>query len=226
MKKTLIIAGLVLAGISSFAQGNVNFQGGLNQVKVNTNSTFVQMSGVNVTLLFSTASVLPAVDGIAMQNAGSGALSSSFVTNGTTFTAATAWAAILGDGNYFQVNGTGAQASSAVLAQTAGTGAWVYNASSSYSAANVTAGTTYYAYVVAWIGSETTLAAAAAAGDALGWSQSFQYTPTSGVTGATSTSGLEGKFAVYAPIVAAPEPSTMALAALGGASLLLFRRRK
>ena len=226
MKKTLLItAAIVLAGISSFAQGNVNFQGGLNQFKVDTNGVVAAQAGVNVTLLFSSTAVLPSVDGIAMQNAGSGTLGSSFVTNTTTFTIATAWSAILADANYFQVNGTNSPVSS-ILASSSSTGGWSYNAGSSFSAANVTGGNTYYAYVVAWIGSETTLAAAAAAGDALGWSQSFQYTPTTGVTGATSTGGVEGKFAVYAPIVATPEPSTMALAALGGASLLLFRRRK
>jgi len=41
---------------------------------------------------------------------------------------------------------------------------------------------------------------------------------------APSSGGITGF--TLAPIAAAPEPSTMALAALGGASLLLFRRRK
>jgi len=206
MKKTLIIAAVAfVAAVSSFAQGNVNFQGALNQFKVNTNGTAINLAGVNLTLLFSTGTTLPSVDGIALQNAGSGTLGSSFVTNNTTFNISTAWSAILSDGNYFQVQGTNAPGS--ILAVSSSTGGWSYNAASSFSAPNVTAGVTYYAYVIGWIGSQTTLAAAAAAGDAVGWSQSFQYTPTGGVTGAANSNGLEGKFAVLVPT---PEPSTMA----------------
>ena len=47
---------------------------------------------------------------------------------------------------------------------------------------------------------------------------------TSAATGLAGSGGITGL--VLTPITAVPEPSTMALAALGGASLLLFRRRQ
>lgn len=46
-------------------------------------------------------------------------------------------------------------------------------------------------------------------------------TSTTGLAGSGGVTGL-----VLTPVTAVPEPSTIALAALGGASLLLFRRRK
>ena len=49
---------------------------------------------------------------------------------------------------------------------------------------------------------------------------------TSAVTGLAGSGGLTGIVLNPVTVVGVPEPSTMALAGLGGASLLLFRRRK
>jgi len=96
--------------------------------------------------------------------------------------------------------------------------------------AGMTGGTTYELVVVGW--NATAGGASALTGGtytAIGWSNPFNYTPgtasgdSSGLT-ALSTAGMV-KFGV-APVAPVPEPGTMALAALGGASLLLFRRRK
>lgn len=60
----------------------------------------------------------------------------------------------------------------------------------------------------------------------IGWSSTLNYSLTDSLnTGVAPTTF--NAFGTFTPAVAAvPEPSTMALAALGGASLLLFRRRK
>jgi hypothetical protein len=227
MKKTLVMAAVVsLTAVSSFGQGNVLFGGGLNTIKQDTNGTPSNVSGLTVELLFSSSSTLPAVSGIAGTGLSTGGLGGSYVGStfsanaNNTFSVATAWGLILGDGNYFYVQGTG---SGPVQANTGATGGFSYNGGSAWSSLNVTGGTQYYAYEVAWAGGYATAAAAAAAGAPVGWSQAFLYTPATGINTPTSTSTVQGQFGVFAPV---PEPSTMALAALGGASLLLFRRRK
>ena len=93
----------------------------------------------------------------------------------------------------------------------------------------MTGNTTYELVVVGWNASAG--GASALTGHtytAIGWSNPFNYTAgaASGDTSALATFNADGmvKFGVAPSGV--PEPGTMALAALGGASLLLFRRRK
>jgi len=99
-----------------------------------------------------------------------------------------------------------------------------------FQVAGTTAGSQYELVVVGWNASAG--GASALTGGTysdIGWSNPFNY--TSGVnsvdTAGTAYVNADGmvKFGV-APVGVAPEPGTMALAALGGASLLLFRRRK
>lgn len=229
MKKTLLIAAVVsMTAVSSFAQGNVLFGGGLNSVKQDTSSTPSNVAGLTVALLFATGNVLPAVDGIAATGLSAGANGGLFVgsafsaTQANTFSVAAAWTAILGDGSFFFVQGTNAVAGP-TQAISGSTGGWSYNGGGGWSSLNVTGGTAYSAYIIGWTGGWATAALAAANGAAVGWGQKFTYTPASGINIPVNTSTLEGSFGVYAPV---PEPGTMALAALGGASLLLFRRKK
>jgi len=84
--------------------------------------------------------------------------------------------------------------------------------------------------VVAWAGDYTTFSAAAAAGAMLAWAgdaKSGGLLSWNQPTGTAQTAGVipNGVFngLVLAPI---PEPSTFALAGLGAAALLIFRRRK
>jgi hypothetical protein len=226
MKKTLLIAAAVtLTAISSFAQGNILYSGGLSAVKQDTNGTPSNVAGMTVELFFSTGVAAPAVDGITATGLSTGANGGKFVgstfsaTAANTFSIASAWADILGDGNYFAPIGTNGVN---VLAVSTGTGGWTYNGATSFSSSNVTGGTAYTAYLVGWAGGYATAALAAAAGAPVGWSQYFTYTPTSGNTVAVNTSTLEGAFGVFAPV---PEPTTIALASLSGLSLLAFRRR-
>lgn len=70
-------------------------------------------------------------------------------------------------------------------------------------------------------GTMTTYAAAVAAGLAAGTSALFNSQPLGGVSAPPNLVGLQSF-----SLVAAPEPSTFALAGLGAVALLIFRRRK
>jgi hypothetical protein len=84
-----------------------------------------------------------------------------------------------------------------------------------------TSGSTVYLELYVWEGSTyTTYDAAKQAGDYVGDSGVFQQLTGGGSTPASTLTGLPDV------LVTVPEPGTMALAALGGASLLLFRRKK
>ena len=88
--------------------------------------------------------------------------------------------------------------------------------------ANVTLGNNGGTVTVVEFGWAGTLASPTA----FGWSTPVQYTYANnlGTPSNFSQSGITGSWGV--DVVAVPEPATMALAALGGASMLLFRRRK
>jgi hypothetical protein len=119
-----------------------------------------------------------------------------------------------------------AEADVAVLVNGAAKGAIAYDSGVSFQLANTTGGDTYEFVVVGWnnLTGANTLEEAMTDDVAMGWSNPFDY-----VTGATtttpvnifSTSGMDS-FGV-APV---PEPAALALAGLGGLSLLLVRRRK
>lgn len=220
MKKTLLIGTVAaLIAVSSYGQGFINFQGYVHGVGNNytTPGTVTYSTGIDVQLLFAPASTSTAVSSIA-------------ASSGTAvYNVATAWSSILNDENFAAVNGPSSSATA--IASTTATGGFTYNSSAAYSVANLAAGTTYTFYEVAWYtgssGQYTTMSAAAAAGMYVGWSKSFQYTATVSASPppATMNSSLVPAFDVGG-VVVTPEPSTMALAAIGGASLLLFRRRK
>jgi hypothetical protein len=217
MKKSIIIAAaLAITSVGAFAQGNVNFGGGLHGIwnDYTTPGTAVTSTGIDVAMLFFTTSPT-ALEAIANGTPTNGSLS---------YSTAAAWAAL--ENGSTAVNGP--SSSTPAVASTLGSGSFSFNGSSSWSASNITGGTTYFAVEVAWStqgGTLTTLAAAeaAAATDPVGWSQVFTYTPSTGIVSApgwgTAQTGFFG-------VAATPEPGTMALAALGGASLLMFRRKK
>lgn len=232
MKKLVLIAAvLAITSLGAFAQGNVSIGGGPAGVWNNTTnygagasvaSSRWNNSGFDVSLLFSTS--------------GSSALhtlASSTATNGTTsYTIAGAWSALSTDlsGSWFYVNGSNSTPS--VVAVGGLTGSFSYNASTSWSANNVSSSQTYSAYEIAWYsgvgGIWNTPALAAANGAWVGWSQVFSYSPTSGATQPTQITplGLAGYFGVGGSAAPVPEPASIALAGLGGLSLLMFRRKK
>jgi len=150
-------------------------------------------------------------------------------TNGTSatlesYTVAQAWTALQGS--------TWAQAlnsadSSAVIALTSTKGAINYNAGGSFGILNSTAGGTYELMEVSWSSAFASAIAAAAAGSAIGWSAPLSFTLTSTPSDPSVTSPNFNNFGTFVPGVSVvPEPGTMALAGLGGLSLLAFRRKK
>jgi len=223
MKKIMLVAAMAtLTTVCSYGQGFVNYQGFLHGIGNNytTPGTVTYNAGIDVELFFAPSTASSAVSAIAASSSPAS----------LSYSVATAWSDILGDSNFAPVNGlSGAQTA---LASTAANGGFTYNGSSAYGANNLVGGTTYHMYEVAWYtgvsGTDNTLALASSHNEYVGWSQVFNYTPTTSGNPAPATfsSALVGTYLVGGTITPSPEPSTMALAALGGASLLLFRRRK
>jgi len=225
MKKLIALSmvAVSLAASSAFGQGYFLFTSSKSQAYDGTGATAVLGSTINVALLWGAASTTPAVDALATQSLKLGNNTTTAASAG--YTAAQAWAAITGDGA-FQVainQATG----NAVTALTSTTGAIAYNANGSFGITGTSPGSTYTLYEVSFSSAYSTLAAAAAAGAALGWSGPAQYTAVSSIGTPATTAGLFPSFGTFLPVAApTPEPGTMALAAIGGASLLLFRRKK
>ena len=223
MKKTIALTVIAasLVGSSAFAQGYFNFTSGKSQVYDGSGAAAVLASTVDVALFWGPASTTPAVDALATQSLKLGNNTTSQNTVG--YTAPTAWADIL-SGTFTM--GVNAATSGNVIALSSATGALAYNSSASFGILNTVAGTSYTLYEVSWLAADgATPTAAAAAGSPVGWSAPIQYTAVSSIGTPQNTSGLFASFGTFVP-VPAPEPATLALAGLGGASLLLFRRKK
>ena len=83
--------------------------------------------------------------------------------------------------------------------------------------------TTYSLQVLGWTGSFSSLDAAVAAGQSVGATSIFSVTPAGGTAPPVDVSGMG--VLNLAP-VAVPEPTTLAMAGVGLASMLIFRRKK
>jgi hypothetical protein len=230
MKKQLILAAL-LTGIaaSSFAQGYCVFgtsgkswvwdnfsTPGTSQVGgtagANINLAFLIGSTANTPLLGNTGN-------------GSGNTTAFSQSAGTTI-----WTDIMSDPNFTIAHNQtgGAIVQTPVNTSSLVRGGWSFGGGSSFQVQNFVGGS-YKVVVVGWDAAYATLAAAQAANAAVGWSSAFTYTLQPDLSTAPSTfngSGMTAFGVTPITVAAVPEPSTMALAALGGASLLLFRRRK
>jgi len=221
MKKIIAISmvAVSLGAMSSFGQGYFILSSSKSQVYDGFTTPGVSALGatVNVAFLWAAGAVTPAVSSL---------LASTPITGNSTttesYTVATAWSDILSGQFTLAVNNN---TSAAVTALSAANGSVVYNSASSFPVTGTTAGTAYTVYEIGWSSAYATPAAAAAAGGAVGWSSPVSYTPSI-ATDQTLTSIVAPKFGVFTPFVPTPEPATLALAGLGGASLLLFRRKK
>ena len=212
-----------MAGTSAFGQGFFQFTSGKSQAYDGFTTTAVSALGatINVSFLWAAASTTPNIDTL---------ISNQSLKNGTNnqpglnYTAATAWSTILNGQFTFATNYATA---ALVVAPTSSTGVINYNGGLGFGVSNTVAGTAYTIYEVAWSSAYATPWLASAANAAVGWSAPIQYTSVTSIGTPNTMVGLMPSYGVFAPaVVVAPEPSTMALAALGGASLLLFRRRK
>jgi hypothetical protein len=209
---------LLAGGISAFGQGYVIFLTAKNNVYDNFSTSgvgAVAPGDVTATFLWAATSATDP-------------LGTGLATTGVT-SAGQAWASIqsmLSSGwsvaNNFVTSNEVDQADNAAGVQK---GAINYNGGSSFQLANAVGGDTYQFVEIGW-DNLTGAGTLAQASDpvAVGWSSSFDYT-----TGATSGSAVD-TFAQAGNtsfgIASVPEPASLALAGLGGLSMLFLRRRK
>lgn len=223
MKKIIATLALVAVTASMFAQGNFIFSTTARYVWDDWSSVAIKPDGSNnVAFLFGSGTPLvdtaTGVSGVATN------------TTSASWTTSQAWSSILSDPNFHlgTNNGSGLLAA----AQTSNLGTISYLGGATFTVTGTAAaGGSTTVYVIGWNAAYADPFAAAAAGSAVGWSSPFTYSYAAGpVPGPAGTPGnfaaVLTPFGVFLPVAPVPEPGTMALAALGGASLLLFRRRK
>ena len=102
-----------------------------------------------------------------------------------------------------------------------------YNANTEFELGGATGGDVYQMVVVAWWndgGTINNVAQAEAADNTIGWSSSFDY--TTGVANTSPVDQMSSEGLIRFGVAPIPEPTTLALAGLGGLSMLYFRRRQ
>jgi hypothetical protein len=225
MKKLIALTAIAasLAGSSAFGQGYFQFTSGKSQVYDGSGTAAALDTAIDVAFYWGAAATTPAVDALATQSSKTGNNSTTAIQAG--YTAATAWTAILNDANFTLAVNSGTSA--AVVTPTSSTGAISYSGGGSFGVTGTSPGTTYTIYEVSWLAADgATPAAAAADGSPIGWSAPLQYGAVISIgTPQSMAGGAFASFGTFSPVVV-PEPTTLALAGLSGASLLLFRRKK
>jgi len=221
--KKIIALGLVasaLAATSAFGQGYLVIQSSKSAVTdaFTTPGTGKYDSLVNVALLISSsASATPLVEGLANGTATTGLAS---------YNIATAWTDITTDPNFSLAVDQTATPGASVIMLSSTKGVVQYNSGFAFGLTGTTTTGSYSLFEVSWSSAYSTLAAAAAAGSAVGWSSVLNNISLSTATAPAPESPAFNPFGTLAAPTATPEPGTMALAGLGGLSLLAFRRKK
>jgi len=223
MKKQLLIAALAVAtSLSAFGQGYVSFASTKAQgVWYGPSSqspgspAALGNAGITVGFMWAAQGSVPTVG------------SSGTPTNSSTNPN---WAQVLGDPAFhFATNGS-ALVSVALNNTGLGQAGWGYDpgtgAGKSFALVGTTAGATYAFLTVAWSSTYANPWLAAANNSFVGYSNPFNYVtgPDSGAAVSTFAASGQNAFGVQPTVV--PEPATFALAGLGAAALLVFRRRK
>lgn len=214
MKKPLVLLtlALTLSGLSAMGQGYFLFSGPARGVWDGFSLGLPPhlAASLKVGFLWGPTNATPIVSSIAVSTPTNGYI----VPFGNS--------AILNDPN-FQLavdNNTTALASVTVLAN----GGWSYSTTGGFSAFPVSGTAALQAYkvfVIAWSKDYATPQEATAAGFPLGWSNAFIYNSVD-VIGTPSTFTSSG-FVPFGIVI--PEPSSLALASLGGVATMLLRRR-
>jgi hypothetical protein len=196
MKKYLSMLAVVAVAASAFAQGTVNFSNNGSTLVKNPDGTSLPNAGGYVQLLWAPA--------------GTAAADYSATQSLTAWLAANpGWAAI----------DSSIKAIGPVAGRFLG---------GTVTVPTPVAGAPIQAAVASWSGTMQTFDAAFAAGANLGISTEFAVTtgnPNTTPAGVPAVITGAGQFGGMT-LVAVPEPSTLALAGLGAAALLIFRRRK
>jgi len=234
MKKLIAILAttIAVAGVSAFGQDWISFSVANSSIWLNTGATPAMPAAsagtVDAVLLFSTtdaADQLTSV-GTSFGLRGSGVALDQVATNATSVGSANPQAAIsamLSSGWAVAVDISSGTGSNAVANDAAsGKGGIIYNGGSPFEVqgANLASGSTIEEVVLAYNSSASSWANATA----LGWSNPFQTAvgTSAGDGFAASTQTGANQFGV----ASVPEPATLALAGLGGLSMLFLRRRK
>jgi len=210
MKKTIISVSLGMAAcLSSFGQGYVTFtDSGGTAIMDNftTPGTAVKSAG-NVII------------GI-MWSATAGKTVASFGPNASTGSTTPSWAGVTSDANYHLALAGGV----AISAPTrTGLSLGTFNGGV-VGIDGTTPNEVVTLYVVAWKLSDGINGYGSSS--VLGWSNPFVETLGSSATpGLTFASGMSGPVSVNS-VSAVPEPATFALAGIGAAAMLIFRRKK
>ncbi len=217
MKKLIIssVLGVALAASTAFGQGYITFGGStIRDVWDATGATAATDSGFDATFLWSASSTTSPL----------AAIMASTSTNGTAaFSYSAAWADIE-SGGWTAATTSGA----GVIGQPSNaTGTFQYDTLAAFGLDNTSPGEAINLFVIAWEGGYSTLAAAEAANAPIGWTSVFSYTLNAAPPGASSPETvLPEKFGIGFPAAPTPEPTTLALAGLGGLSMLFLRRKK
>ena len=213
MKKIITIGTVIttLAGLPAFGQGYFQFMAGKSQVWDCLDWTPSFSTEINTAFLWAPDGSIPAVSSIMLSSP----------TNGLSmFSISTVWTAILTDPNF--VLGVNNDNGQTAIGRTFFNGAIGYNSGYAFPVAGTSPGDSYTVFMIGWDGAYATPELAQAATAGVGWSAAFSYTATAQTSIPNSFVGRTPGFGVWG----VPEPSTLALAGLGGFALWLFRRRK
>jgi hypothetical protein len=215
MKKQLLIASLlaVATSFSAFGQGFINDSAGAGTVK--NGVTGLNQAGTEAILFAPVGTSDPLGAGMAQ--------------SGLT-TATKPWSTVTGmlTSGWTLGKISGVEADGTVSGAAFGGGSFAFGAGTvqidGWSSINESV------VVIAWYGAQTTLSTAATANDMFGWSTAFTVVSGASSTDPNGTVNFSGQTTPISPFGVAlapvPEPTTLALAGLGGAALLAIRRRK
>jgi hypothetical protein len=226
----LVTAAATLSGLSAFAQGNFAFSSGPGFVWNSLNAPAVRGGPFNVGFLWSAN--LSATSAVALATGHSLIPTNNVTGGGAQGTAynptGDEWTAIMSDPN-FQFGRNAGQGNAFAVATLTLTGGITYNGGSPFGVTGTsTGGGQVRIFFVAWSNAFADPAAAAAAGSVLGWSNPFNYSYGDTATAPLpmGTQAVNGGFDARFGVAPVPEPTTFALAGLGAAALMIFRRRK
>jgi len=220
MKKIIalsLVAG-AFAATTAFGQGYLAIQSGRSQVDdvfTTPGTPTPYDTKVDVALFIAaTGNATPTVEALANGTA---------TTGGAQFSIAQAWTDITTDPNFTEAVDATATPGNPVVMLSSTKGITQYNSGFAFGLTGTTTAGSYSLYEVSWNAQYATIAAAAAAGSAVGWSPVDNSIT---LLGSTAPSPEAPLFSSFGTLTSVPEPGTMALAGLGGLSLLAFRRKK
>jgi len=215
MKKSLLTLSLIgLASVSSFAQGQFLFVGSKGATWDAFSASSSQYSSGNVYVSFL-------INESVNQNLSSiGAATS---TNSTQQTLS--WSSVIGDANFHFAQNAADNSLVKVLSNTSTLqkGGYGYNGGSTFGVLGTIGGSSYQVIPVAWASAGGADPLNLAANTAFGIGNMFNYSSTV-IPNAPSSFSVAG--ALPFGVAPVPEPTSFALAGIGAAAMMIFRRKK